>query len=148
MTATRNIDRLGALMLSLSTLALVWVAAFVALTLLWQTPTLTKMVLTPGEARAGGPLRVRMEYCKPRDRVPVAVRWSLQNEVSIVLPDVFFALPRGCSTKTVEVPLSAHVIPGRYKLQVEVVYQPWPWLTETIVRESAPFEVKRPEVKR
>jgi hypothetical protein len=114
---------------------------FVVLTTIWPGHTLSKFDLYAQEARLGEDLRVKLDYCKTRDRIPTAVRWSLQNEVTVVLPDTRFALPKGCYVRSVIIPMPRHIAPGKYRVQVEVEYRPWPWVTEVLVRQSAPIEV-------
>ena len=127
----------------LTTACVLALTLFVGMTFVWTSPTLEHLYIsTEKQVYAGIDLRVFVDYCKTRNIVPHEGRWSLQNEVSILLPDGVFALPIGCSTKQIAVPLPPHVIPGRYRLQVELVYRPWPWVDETVVRQSLPFEVR------
>ena len=127
----------------LTTACVLGLTLFVAMTFVWTTPTLEHLIISTEKAvPPTADLLVSVDYCKTRNIVPHKGRWSLQNEISILLPDAVFALPIGCSTKQIAVPLPPHVIPGRYRLQVELVYRPWPWVDETVVRQSLPFEVR------
>jgi hypothetical protein len=71
--------------------------------------------------------------------VPSAIRWSLVNSITIVLPQTTASLPVGCHVRYLRVPTSHHVASGIYQLQEEVIYEPWPWRDFVYVKQSPPF---------
>lgn len=112
-------------------------------TLYYPWNPITKLeIAIVGEPHAGGILAVDVSYCKTRSWTPREVRWALLNDISIILPLTSFTLPVGCSSRRVLLPIPVHVAPGDYKLQTEVIYEPWPWRTFVYVAETpAAFQV-------
>lgn len=94
-----------------------------------------------GAQSARSALDVRIDYCKAREWTPVDVRWALVNDITIVLPTTLMSMPVGCHVKQVSVPMPIHAIPGRYQLQQEVIYRPWPWKTITYLRRTPWFQL-------
>jgi hypothetical protein len=112
------------------------------LTFWWPYEPVTSLeIAVLGTAHPGGTLTVRVDYCKPDEAAPTDVRWTLINDVTILLEDGTASLPAGCHVTSRIFVLSAQVPPGRYRLQVEGLYQPWPWRRVEYLRRSAPFEV-------
>lgn len=129
--------------------ATIWIASLVSvcvalaavafpLTLLWPYDPLPSLSLTAdATVRAGADLDVQLTYCKTTDWVPREVRWSLVNDVTVSLDGPKAALPVGCEdNRRVALPLSDHIAPGRYRVQIVVIYQPWPWREVRYIRET------------
>jgi hypothetical protein len=93
----------------------------------------------------GASIVAEIDYCKTRAWVPAEARWSLNNEITIVLPVQTASLPTGCQVKRIYLPIPIHVAPGAYQLQEELVYSPWPWRDFVYVVRSPMFTL-RPEI--
>lgn len=91
---------------------------------------------------AGEPIIALVDYCKTRDWTPREVRWSLVNDVTVILTPTPVSLPVGCHVKRLLIPTSRHIAPGHYQLQEELIYQPWPWRQFVYVRRSPVFEMR------
>jgi len=101
-----------------------------------------KLALTVQEPiRAGGDLFIRVDYCKAAGYTPAAVRWSLIDGVTIMLPPTVVTLDVGCHVTTLILPSSPHMVAGRYMLRVDGIYQPYPWRTIVETAISPVFEV-------
>ena len=95
-----------------------------------------------GPTPAGADLKVRVDYCKAEGFTPTAVRWSLVDGVTIMLPPTIVTLAPGCHSTTLILPGTPHMTPGTYMLRVDGVYTPYPWRAAIIeTATSAPFEV-------
>jgi hypothetical protein len=127
-----------------STLVMVVTLAGIAATA-WPYQPLTHFKISvPTGAAVGDELGVFLDYCKTSDWwVPREIRWHLVNDVTVGLDGPKAALPAGCDPhRYVALYLSPHVAPGRYRLQVDVIYQPLPWREIPYSRQSEPFEVR------
>ena len=134
-------DRTVNLVMSVVTLV-VWLACAVFLWSLRPIDPVPKLqIAVVGETRAGSDLRVRVDYCKAEGYTPLAVRWSLIDGVTIMLPPTIVTLATGCHVTTLILPSSPHMTPARYILRVDGVYQPMPWRTIVKTAISPPFEV-------
>ncbi len=98
-----------------------------------------------GSPVAGEGLVVELDYCKVYQWTPADVRWSLVNEVTVVLHSTRMSMPVGCHVKRLAVALPAHVAPGQYVLQEELFYRPWPWRELTYVAQSPSFTLQAPK---
>jgi hypothetical protein len=113
-----------------------------AVTVFYPFNPITKLELRVVNAPAvGGSIVVEVDYCKAREWVPDEVRWSLNNDVTVILPVATASLPSGCNVRRVYLPLPQHIAIGNYKLQEEVVYSPWPWRSFTYVVQSPMFRL-------
>ena len=88
-----------------------------------------------------GQILVEIDYCKERAWVPHDNRWSLTNDITIILPVATASLPVGCHIKRLLMPLPRHVVAGEYRLQLETIYEPWPWRAFVYVRQSPVFAI-------
>ena len=129
-----------------ATLALVFISgSFVTgfYMMWWPFEPLTKFEMhihqETSDLRPGGHLTVTLDYCKSEDWAANDKRRALVDEVLIVLPSQNVPLTRGCRQKDVVFDLSPHVIPGRYQLQAQIVYTPWPWRSFVYDRRSPSF---------
>jgi len=103
-------------------------------------PKLELTVLGP--LHAGSDIRARVDYCKTEGFTPSAVRWSLVDGVTIMLPDTIVTLTPGCHVVTLILPGTPHMVPGSYMLRVDGVYAPYPWRASIIESAtSKPFDV-------
>jgi len=130
--------------IAFATLLSMWVVMFAAATTMWYPwNPLTKLELAVlGTPRVGKILEVELNYCKQRDWASHEIRWSLVNDVTIVLPrESAFNLPLGCNSKNIILMLPQHIMPTDYKLQLEVIYEPWPWTELVYTRASQRFHV-------
>jgi len=102
-----------------------------------------KLALTVlGPTRTGADLEVRVDYCKTEGFTPSAVRWSLVDGVTIMLPPTVVTLAPGCRVTILLLPGTPHMTPGVYLLRVDGIYTPYPWRSPIIVSASSPpFEV-------
>lgn len=95
-----------------------------------------------GPTHAGADLKVRVAYCKTAGFTPSAVRWSLVDGVTIMLPPTIVTLTPGCHVTTLILPGTPHMTPGRYLLHVDGVYVPYPWRAPIVEPATSPvFEV-------
>ena len=125
---------------------IVGAAVLMVISLWWPYDPLPRLELAvEASVQAGTELPVTLDYCKARSGfVPREVRWTLVNDVMIAIDGPQAALPVGCDpARRIDLPLSDHVAPGRYRLQVDVIYQPWPWREFVYTRRSAPFTIWR-----
>lgn len=123
------------------TLGTVWVMLAVLAVTIWYpwNPITTVNVRVVGTPVVGQAMTVEVNYCKVRDWVPAEVRFSLLNEVTVMLPNSPASLPVGCHVTNVVVPLPRHIVPTKYRLQLETIYRPWPWVEIPYVRQSPVF---------
>lgn len=137
-------EQMAVWMASVSALTLGVVALIGVWGLVWPFDPVTHLTLTvDGPAHVGREAIVLLDYCKVSDLVPHEVRWSLVNEIMISIDGPRTALPVGCeSARPVTLALSPHIAPGRYRLQLVVMYEPVPWRTIAYVRTSPPFEIQ------
>ena len=113
-------------------------------TIWWPYAFVTRLeIAAVNTPRAGGDLVVRVDYCKPEEAAPRNVRWTLINDVTIVLDHATTSLPAGCRVTTMVFGLSPQVPAGRYRIQVESLYEPWPWRRLSYLARSVPFEITR-----
>lgn len=126
-----------------NTVALVIMAVFIlglVVTSVYPWQPLTKLeIRVMNQPRPGESVIVRLDYCKGRAWVPSEVRWSLVDDVIIMLPSMQQNIPVGCHVLRVLVPTSRHVVPGIYQLQQDVIYSPWPWTTISYSRKTPSF---------
>ena len=115
--------------------------AGVGMTFLPMDPVQGLRLTVVGETRAGGPVCVRVDYCKTRDIKPESVAWNLVDGVVIILPPSMVILPNGCHSKTILLPTSPHMTPGVYRLEVVATYAVLPWRDVLIHGLSQPFTV-------
>jgi hypothetical protein len=112
-------------------------------TTFWPWNPITRLNITVvGSPMAGRSLTVNIDYCKARAWAPAEVRWMLVNDVSIVLPVQTASMPPGCHIKPLLLPLPRHILPGEYRLQEELIYEPWPWKQYVYVVQSPTFTVQ------
>jgi hypothetical protein len=117
------------------------VAAF-AVTVVYPWNPVTKVAIRVlNQPTTTGPIVVEIDYCKARAWVPELVRWSLVNDITIVLPTTTMSMPVGCHVKSLMVPTPIHLIPGNYRLKEELFYRPWPWRSIVYEIESTGFTV-------
>lgn len=126
--------------IALTLLSAVVVAFIVTIIYPWN-PITSVEIRVVGSPHVGAYLTVEVTYCKARSWTPSDVRWSLINEVSIVLPDTPMSFPPGCHVKRIAVAVPRHVMPGDYKLKEELHYEPWPWKSYVYERESPVFRL-------
>ena len=127
-----------------SVTAILGAAVLIWVSLWWPYVPLTRLELSvTSPARVGGELQVQMDYCKTDSRwVPREVRWTLVNDVIVSIDGPRAALPAGCDgARPMAIQLSDHIAPGRYRLQADVIYQPWPWREIVYTRRSPPFQI-------
>jgi hypothetical protein len=129
--------------LATATLMSVWVVmAILAVTIWYPWNPVTKLrIRVVGEPVVGRSMTVEVDYCKAREWVPDEVRFSLLNEVTISIPFSAISLPTGCHVTNVVVPLPQHIVPTRYRVQLETIYRPWPWVEIPIIRQSRIFQM-------
>jgi len=129
---------------SIATALIAMSIVLLSATIWWPYEYLTRLeidvVNTP---HAGGDLEVRIDYCKPEEATPRSVRWTLINDVTIVLDHSAASLPAGCHVTSMRFPLAPQVPPGRYRLQLEGIYEPWPWRRVAYLQRSLPFVITR-----
>ena len=120
-----------------------WVVIVAFVVTAWYpwNPVTKLSISIVGQPRVGDDIRVRIDYCKTREWTPREVRWSLQDDIVIVLERTTMSLPVGCRVVTLTVPGSEKLVPGGYQLQEEVIYQPWPWREFLYVRRTPPFHL-------
>jgi hypothetical protein len=123
--------------------AIAWIMAFAFLWTLRPLDPVPRLELTVlGPTHAGSDLQVRVDYCKREGFAPSAVRWSLVDGVTIMLPPTIVTLAPGCRVLTLVLPGTPHMTPGRYRLRVDGVYMLYPWRSAVIESASSPwFEV-------
>jgi hypothetical protein len=142
---TRHRSVIETVMVWMASVATTLIAVGIVLlsaTIWWPYEYVTKLeIAVQGPAHPGRPMTVHVDYCKPAEAAPVSVRWTLINDVTIVLDDGTASLPAGCHLTDRIFLLSPLVPPGRYRLQVEGVYEPWPWRRVPYLQRSPVFEV-------
>ena len=105
-----------------------WIAAGAFLWTLRPIDPVTRLELTVmGPTVAGGDLRVMVAYCKAEGYTPEAVRWSLVDGVTIILPPLVVTLQPGCHTTLLVMPTARQMVAGSYRLRVDGVYRPFLW---------------------
>ncbi len=126
----------------------------IAYFLFWPTQTLTIIgydethpipienpLVRPGEA-----LVYKLNYCKYTATPSVVHRTFIDGQV-IILTDTPGALPVGCHVVTVKTAVvPATINPGRYYLDVQVVYKINPFRNEYIHYRTAYFNVQGEDV--
>ena len=119
------------------------VVLFGTFTMAWPYNPITriKLVVAP-TIEAGEYLPVLVDYCKTM-RISPEGRWSIQDGITIELEDGVAALPLGCHSTVVQVPLHAKVPGGQYRAVVEARYDVWPWRTIRYRAESNLFTLVR-----
>ena len=134
----------GMMVVASLTLISMWAAMIVFAATAWYpwNPITTVNVRVTGQPQVGRPMYIVVDYCKARDWAPQEVRFSLVNEVTVVLPPSTLSLPTGCHTTSIRVPLPKHIVPTAYRFQLETIYQPWPWRTIQYVRQSPVFQMR------
>lgn len=138
-----TMDRVSKAIANLALTALTVLASVFVVTIVYPWDPIAKVeIAVVGQPIAGKDLIVSIDYCKSRAWTPTLVRWSLMNDVTVVLPTTTASLPTGCHVKRLAVPIPLHVAPGEYRLQEELTYQPWPWKYYTYVRQSQTFTLK------
>lgn len=131
--------------MALLTLLSVWIVIAAMAVTIWYpwAPITSLSVRVVGRPVIGASMTVAVDYCKARDWVPAEVRFSLLNEVTVLLPLTAAAsLPTGCHITNIIVPLPRHIVPTKYRLQLETIYRPWPWKELAYVRQSQVFEMQ------
>ncbi len=129
--------------ITLALLSAIVLAFIVTIVYPWN-PITSVEIRVVGTPRVGAYLTVELTYCKARAWAPSDVRWSLVNEVSIVLPATLMSFPPGCHVKRLGVAIPRHVMPGNYRLKEELHYDPWPWKSYVYERESPVFRLFGP----
>jgi hypothetical protein len=124
------------------TLALILVI-MVMVTVWYPWNPITKLrIKVLGVPVPGTTITVEVDYCKAREWVPAELRWSLLNDVVVILPASTASLPTGCHVVRILLPLPMHVVPGEYQLQEELTYRPWPWTAYEYLAQSPTFMIK------
>ena len=140
------LDRMLAVTATIGAAGILGAAVLLTVSLFWPYAPLARMEITvEGPVRAGSEIPVLLDYCKTSQRwVPREVRWTLVNVVLISIDGPKAALPVGCEpARPVAIPLSDHVAPGRYRLQADIIYSPWPWRDIIYTRRSQVFQIAR-----
>lgn len=97
------------------------------------------------ERTFNGNLRLHYGYCKT-EAIPARVIYTLVNSHVVVLPPELTNLPDGCKEATQDVVLPASVRPGRYHLDVLVIYDLYPWKQDvTQIRSANTIIIPEPE---
>jgi hypothetical protein len=108
----------------------------------WPYEYVTRLELkVVGQPRPGGVLSVEVDYCKPNEAAPTVERWTLINEVTISLDAGTASLPAGCHVTRRVFALPSRVPSGHYRVQVEGLYEPWPWRRVPYLQRSDVFEI-------
>lgn len=135
-------ERLHTTLASLASAAIVIISLLIVVSMFYPYEIVEKMQLAvEGTPRAGGELRVAMDYCvgaTPVYRLVV----TIQNDITIVLPSDLVRVPPGCHQTHVLHPLPREIPAGTYVLEALVVFRPWPWRTVTYRHYTSPFVIE------
>jgi len=112
-------------------------------TIWWPYHYVSRLDITVrGTPHVGGVLVAKVDYCKPVEVSPRWVRWTLINDVTIVIDDDAAGLPAGCHVTDLVFALPGVLPAGSYRLQVEGVYEPWPWRRVPYLARSQAFVIE------
>ena len=131
------LSSLGIVMICAGITSFMWTVVFP-----YEIFSQMQLVVEPG-ATVGGSLHVRVTYCKDINLPPKRVIVTLQNDITIVLPSDEVRLPAGCHTTLLLQPLKPEIPAGTYRLDLTMVYEPWPWRTLVYGYQSPSFTVSR-----
>jgi hypothetical protein len=107
-------EHVGVLWINFSIALFTVVVLFGTYTMTWPYEPLTRLIITmPESVVAADYLPVTVDYCKTMPISPMG-RWSLQDGISIGLEGGIMALPLGCHTNLVQVPLHPKIPSGRF----------------------------------